>query len=195
MNATGLVPLIAMTLRTPQVAAEQIIALRLSRDVLWTALALVALVNTAIVVLLISLSPPEFALPGYFSSPLALFFLLTGLLVIYVHALYWAGRAVGGKGDLGDLLALMVWLQALRAGAQMLVLVAALAIPPLAALLSLVIAIWGFWILLNFITAAMRLPTVFHAVATLIVSGIGVVLGVGLVLFFIGVVAQGVPNV
>lgn len=195
MSVAALMPLVQTTLRDPKEAAARIMALNLGRDVLWPALALVALVNTAIVLLLIEVSPPEMALPGYFASPLALFVLLTGLLVIYVHALYWAGRAIGGEGALEELLALMVWLQALRAAAQLLVMVLGTLIPSLGALMSLVIAVWGFWILLNFITVALRLPSLLHALGSLVLGGIGVVIGVGVLLFLFGILAQGVLNV
>lgn len=195
MSVAALMPLVQTTLRDPKEAAARIVALNLGRDVLWPALALVALVNTAIVLLLIAVSPPEMALPGYFASPLALFVLLTGLLVIYVHALYWAGRAIGGQGALEELLALMVWLQALRAAAQLLVMVLGTLIPSLGALMSLVIAVWGFWILLNFITVALRLPSLLHALGSLVLGGIGVVIGVGVLLFLFGILAQGVLNV
>lgn len=195
MSVAALMPLVQTTLRDPKEAAARIMALNLGRDVLWPALALVALVNTAIVLLLIAVSPPEMALPGYFASPLALFVLLTGLLVIYVHALYWAGRAIGGQGALEELLALMVWLQALRAAAQLLVMVLGTLIPSLGALMSLVIAVWGFWILLNFITVALRLPSLLHALGSLVLGGIGVVIGVGVLLFLFGILAQGVLNV
>lgn len=195
MSVVALMPLVQTTLRDPKEAAARIMALNLGRDVLWPALALVALVNTAIVLLLIAVSPPEMVLPGYFASPLALFVLLTGLLVIYVHALYWAGRAIGGAGALEELLALMVWLQALRAAAQLLVMVLGTLIPSLGALMSLVIAVWGFWILLNFIAAALRLPSLLHALGSLVLGGIGVVIGVGVLLFLFGILAQGVLNV
>ncbi|MFD2739256.1 YIP1 family protein [Sulfitobacter aestuarii] len=196
MNVAALAPLVQATLFTPRQAAAVILAYRPGRDVLWTALALVAALNTLILVLLLAASPPQMALPGYFEAPLALFFLLTGLLVIYVYALYWAGWALGGQGDIDTVLMLVIWLQSLRAAAQLAILLIALLLPPLGMILSLMVAVWGVWILLNFIVTALQLPTLFHAIATLVVAGIGLILGLGLLISFIGITAQGLlPHV
>jgi hypothetical protein len=131
-------------------------------------------------------------LPSYFDAPLTLFILLTGLMVVYIHAMYWTGLAIGGQGALMDVLALVVWFQILRAAAQFAVIVLTLAIPSLGMILSLVIAIWGLWIFLNFIAAAMRLPSVGHGFLVLIIAAVGMVFGLGILLSMIGLGAQGV---
>ena len=142
MNAE-LVPLAQTSLRAPREAAERIAALRLPRDVLWTALALVAVLNTFLVLLAISTSAPTFELPGYFDRPLALYLLITGMTVIYVHTVYWAGLMLGGKGSLNDVLAVVIWFQVLRAVAQVAVVVLSFAVPVLGLLLSLAVLIWA----------------------------------------------------
>lgn len=191
MNA-DLVPLARTSLRAPRDAADRIMTLGLPRDVLWTALALVAVVNTFLVLLAVNMSTPPLELPGYFQRPIALFLLITGMTVIYVHAIYWAGLMLGGKGSLNDVLALVIWFQVLRAVAQVAVVVLSLAVPVLGLMLSLAILIWGAWIILNFIAAAMHLPSVAHALGVLIVSAVGLVIGLGLLLALIGTVTQGV---
>jgi hypothetical protein len=194
MTGEVFLPLVQATLRTPRLAAQQIIGWQLSRDVLWTALALVAVLNTFVIVLLIQMAQSSVPLPSYFSAPLALYVLLAGVLVIYVHAIYWAGLAIGGKGTLGDVLALVVWLQVLRAVAQVGVLVLTVLVPSLALVLSLIVGVWGLWILLNFITTAMNLPTTAHALVVLVIGAVGLVLGLGVLLSVIGLSAQGVLN-
>jgi len=194
MTGAAFFPLVQDTLRSPRNAAEQIIGWQLSRDVLWTALALVAVLNTFVIVLLIQVAQPDMPMPSYFSAPLALYVLLAGILVVYVHAIYWAGLAIGGQGALGDVLALVVWLQVLRAIAQVGVLVLTVLVPQLALILSLVIAVWGLWVLLSFITTALNLPTLGHAIAVLIIGAVGLVVGLGFLLSLIGLAAQGVLN-
>ncbi len=181
-----------LTLRDPRAAAQQIIGFNFPRDVLWTGLALVALANTVIIVLLLAMSPPNIALPSYFDAPLAMFVLLAGTSVVYIHAIYWTGVAIGGKGSLLDVLALVVWLLVLRVAAQLAVVILTLAAPMLALLLSLVVSVWGFWIMLNFIAEALHLTTLFHAFAVLVIGAIGLVLGLGFLLTLIGLSAQGV---
>lgn len=186
------IPLAQTTLRDPRAAATQIMGWKLSRDALWTALALVAVLNTFMVLLVLQINEPAVPLPSYFERPLTLFVLIAGLMAIYVHAMYWAALSIGGQGELADVLALVIWFQVLRAAAQVCVLVLSLIVPALGMVLSLVIAIWGVWIFLSFIAAAMHLPSVGHALIVLVVAAIGLVLGLGIMVALIGVLTQGV---
>ena len=113
-------------------------------------------------------------------------------MVLYVHALSWVGRAMGGQGTIEPLLAAVVWLQALRLCAQLGILLLTVALPPLALLASFVVTFWGLWILLNFVAELLQLPGLFHAAAVLAGAALGVLLGLGLLLSLIGLTAQGV---
>lgn len=173
-------PLIRTSLTAPRAGAAQIIAMAFSREVLWTALALVAVINTLLVYFMVGTATQEtLPIPGYFDRPLVLFMLVAGLTVVYVHAMYWAGHAIGGQGALMDVLAVMVWFQILRAAAQAAIIVLSLAIPPVGAILSLIVAVWGFWIFLNFLAEALHLTSPWHSLAVLVVAFVGLVLGVG----------------
>lgn len=188
MDATLLKGLAQKTLWTPREAAQEIMSWQLSRDVLWTALALVAVANTFLALLLSQISGPSaMPLPGYFDAPLALFVLIAGLMVVYIHGMYWSGLAMGGKGTLMDVLALVVWFQALRAAAQVAVIVLTLAIPAFGMLLSLVVAGWGLWIFLNFLATALKLPTLWHSFGVLLLAAVGMLLGLGLLLGLVGI--------
>jgi hypothetical protein len=164
----------------------------LGRDVLWTALALVAVINTFLILLIVATSSATMPLPGYFDKPLTLFVLIAGLMVVYIHAMYWVGLAVGGKGALMDVLAVVVWFQVLRAIAQAAVVLLSLAIPPLGAILSLVVAGWGIWIFLSFLAEALNLRSLWHGVAVVCVAFIGIVMGMAVLIAMIGGAAQGV---
>lgn len=188
----ALVHLVQTTLRAPRDAAEQIMALALTRDVLWTALALVAVFNAALLFLIFQTSETAFQVPGYVERPLALFVIIAGMMVIYVHGMYWAGLALGGSGSLNDVLALVVWFQMLRASAQVVIIVLSMLLPALGLLLSLAVAIWGLWIFLNFVAAAMHLASIWQAFAVLIAAAVGLILGLGILLTLIGLTAQGV---
>ncbi|MEW9921919.1 Yip1 family protein [Marimonas sp. MJW-29] len=192
--AETLVPLIQTSIRAPREAARTVLDMGLSRDVLWTALALVAVINTFLIYFVIEISGPTVPLPGYFQRPLALFVLIAGLTVVYVHAMYWAGLAIGGRGSLMDVLALVVWFQVLRALAQVVVIVTSFLIPPLGALLSLAVAIWGFWIFLNFLATALNLSSPWHAFAVLVISFVGLVLGLGILMALVAGLSQGVVS-
>lgn len=190
----NLTELAGTTLRTPRVAARMIIALDLGRDALWTALALVAAVNAVVLQLLISTSSTEVQaqFPSYFDKPLAVFLLLAGVMVIYIHTVYWAGLALGGEGRLDDVLAVLIWLQVLRTVVQLIVVVLTFLMPLFAGLVSMAAFVWAFWILLNLVTEALKLPSVGHAFVALAMALIGLVFGLGILLATIGVASQGV---
>ncbi|NUH64227.1 YIP1 family protein [Sulfitobacter sp. S0837] len=188
----ALLPLAQTTLRDPRAAAAMIASVPIERNVLWMGVALIAALNALVISATFVLAPPAMVLPGYFHMPLALFVLLAGLMVLYVHALYWVGRAMGGQGRVAPLLASVVWLQFLRLVAQLGVIVLTFALPPLALLASVVVTFWGLWILLNFVAEILALPGLFHAAAVLAGAALGVVLGLGFLLSLIGLTAQGV---
>ena len=180
------------TLRSPRTAAQKIISLGLSRDVLWSSLVLVACINSIVYSLSLLISDTS-ALPPLLRNPVMFFMLVTGLQVLSVHGFYWGGRALGGSGDLGELLSLMVWIQALQAAANACLFVVLLVSPGIEQLLSLGVGIFGLWITLNFITEALRLPGLMHAVGVLVLATLGIAFGLVILAAMIGVGALGVP--
>lgn len=187
MNRALFVSLIRQSLRDPRQAAEMIMGWQFDRAVLWTALPLVAMINTAAFILALQSSPPIMPMPVDGSNPLALFILLAGMLVIYVHAVHWAGIMVGGEnGRLEDILAVLIWFQVLRAGAQVILVLCSLLLPALAPFLVLVIVFWGLWILLTFIKTACRVPSLGLAFCALLLAGVMVIVGLGILTSLIG---------
>jgi hypothetical protein len=183
-----LAELIVLSVRDPRKAAEQIMGWHLSRDILWTGLALAAAVNTLVFSLSVMLQPSA-AMPMFFASPLAIFLLLAGVLVITVHGLYWTGRAIGGTGGLSDVLSVILFLQFLRILAQIIIFVVMFVAPSLSFLLSVMTGILGIWILANFIAAAHRFDSLARAVGTLLISMAVIVLGLSFLLSIIGIFA------
>ncbi|MEP5728769.1 MAG: YIP1 family protein [Sulfitobacter sp.] len=194
MMQNAISTLVQTSLRAPRDAAQSVINMQLSRDVLWTALALVAVLNTFLVLLVVEVSGPSLQLPSYFSRPLVLFILIAGLSVVYVHAMFWAGGMIGGKGTLMDVLSIVVWFQILRALAQGVVLVLSVAVPALGSLMSFVVAFWGLWIFMNFLSVALKLSTPWHSILVMFVAFVGLVLGLGVLIALIGGFAQGVTS-
>ncbi|APX11525.1 YIP1 family protein [Tateyamaria omphalii] len=187
------------TLRDPKQVAAQIIGWRLDRATLYTALFAVAAVNAVLasapVVLLDGQvdAAARAAMPilGLLERPIALFAIIAGGLLLMVHGLVWAGRALGGQGDFTDMLALLTWLQALRAAAQALVLVLSMVVPAIAGLVALGVAIVAFWLLLHFISAALRFNSLFRAFGLLLVVLAGLFIGLMMLVTLTGVTAGG----
>lgn len=180
------------TIQSPRTAAKKIMALNLSRDVLWSGLFLAAALNSIIFSFSILLGDASM-LPPLFRNPVLFFVLVAGVLVLMVHVFYWTGRALGGRGELGELLALMVWLQGLRAVAQAIMFVLLLVSPVIGQLFSLVVGILGVWITVNFVTEALRLPSLLHAVGVIVLAAVGIVFGLAILVGLIGLGALGVP--
>jgi len=192
INSDALKDLAIETIRTPRSAAQKIMSLGLSRDVLWSGLVLAACINSIVFSLSLLVSDTS-ALPPLLRNPVMFFMLVTGLQVLTVHGFYWGGRALGGTGDLGELLSLMVWLQALQAAANGCLFVVLLLSPGIEQLLSLGVGILGLWITLNFITEAMRLPGLMHALGVLVLATVGIAFGLVILAAMIGLGALGVP--
>jgi len=180
------------TVQSPRSAAQKIMGLHLSRDVLWTSMALVAAVNTIIYSFSIFLTDTS-ELPALFSNPILFFVVITGILVVSIHVFHWTGLAMGGHGDLGELLALFVWLQALRAVAQAVMFFLLLMSPVIAQLFSFGIGVLGLWITVNFITEAQRKQSLAHGVGVLVLSAVGIVVGLMILVGLISVASMGVP--
>lgn len=180
------------TLQSPRTAAQKVMSLGLSRDVLWSGLVLVACINSIVYSLSLFVSDAS-ALPPLLRNPVMFFMLVTGLQVLTVHGFYWGGRALGGSGDLGELLSLMVWLQALQAAANAALFIVLFLSPGIEQLLSLGVGLIGLWITLNFITEAMRLPGLLHAVGVLVLATLGIAFGLIILASMIGLGALGVP--
>lgn len=197
------VDLAVETVRDPKAVAERIMAWDLNRNTLYMVLVAVAAVNALLASGPVVLNPASVdpamraALPilALLERPLIFFVLVAGMLVVSVHALYWAGRAMGGQGSLSDMLALIVWLQALRAVAQVVMLVVGLAMPFLAGLMALALQIAVFWVFLNFVSAGMRFGSLWRAFGLLVAVATGLLVGMMLIATLLGVSAGGVGNV
>lgn len=192
MNRDVILNLALETIQSPRSAAQKIMSLNLSRDFLWTGLGLVAVINAIIYSLSLFFGDIS-GLPALFSNPVLFFVMITGVLVVSIHTFHWTGLAMGGKGDLGELLALFVWLQALRAVAQAVMFILILVSPVLAQVFSLVVGILGLWVTVNFITEAQRKESLLHGFGVLILSAVGIVIGLMILVGLISLSAMGVP--
>lgn len=189
-----------LTLRDPATAARMVIAAGFPRDVLWMLLALVSVANASLVWLSDVLAGPTpeqvaqmpFQIPSIIFSPLFAFVFLSGALVITVHVLHWLGSAIGGQGSLDNMLSVLIWLQGLRVIAQIVLLVLILAVPSIAGLFGLGVAILSFWILVHFVNEAAGLGSVFKTVGVLLTAMVGVILGLSFILTVTGLASMGI---
>ncbi len=182
-----------LTLRNPAEAAQIVLQWRVSKEALWTAIALVCVVMTILSTLSNMLIPVPAPLGAIVGSPFIYFIIAAGGFIATVHAIYWTGRMMGGQGSIHDLMILLLWLQTLRAAAQVLVLIAMLLAPALAFFIVLFIAAATLWIFVQFISIGLHLDSLLRAFFVLVAGALALIVGVSFLLSLIGVSAVGVP--
>jgi hypothetical protein len=182
-----------LTLRNPQAAAEIILDWNMPKEALWTAIALVSVMVTILSTLSNMIFPVPPPLNAIVGVPFMYFIVAAGGFVATVYALYWTGRMLGGEGEIEDLMVLLLWLQVLRASAQVAVLVALLVFPALASFLVLFVAAATLWVFVHFIRIGLHLNSILHALVVLFVGAFALIAGLSLLLSLIGVSAVGVP--
>lgn len=170
----------------PAAAARVLLGLRLPRSVLWQGLVLMAVLQAVIY----ALSDLAFAEPNpmrlLFGGPLQFFMIALLGMVFFVYVLQMAGRLFGGQGELDDVLAVMVWLNALRAAAQVAMLVLSLTVPMLAMVLMLVVAFFGLYITMHFINEALRLKSLLRSFFVLLVASLAMGIALSILLSLVG---------
>ena len=194
MSAVNWPNLAILTLRDPKAAAAEIMAWQIPRDILWTGVVLVAIINTILSTVSDMLFPIPSPLDGIMANPLTLFAIAAVGFVATIYVLFWSGRLFGAKGGMDDLLVLLLWLQFLRAGAQVAVLVTLMVAPFLATILVLVIGIATIWIFLNFVNIGLHLNSMVRAVMVMGAGVIALALGLSMLFSLIGVDFIGVPS-
>ncbi|GFE48253.1 hypothetical protein So717_00060 [Roseobacter cerasinus] len=182
------------TLRDPQSAAAEIMAWQIPRPVLWMAAALIAIISTFMSTLSNMVMPVPEQLQALISSPFTMLMIVAGGFFLTVHALFWSGRAFGGSEDMSDLLALLVWMQTLRVGAQAVIVVTMLLVPVLASFLVLFVGVATIWVFVNFISVGLNLNSLLRAVLVLVMGGLAMSVGLALILSMLGLNGLGVPS-
>lgn len=173
-------PLLKQSLTDPAGVARTLVGLNLPRNVLWTALLLMAALQSVLFALSNLVMPPEDLLPAVLSSPLRFFMLTAAMLALTVSAIYWVGRLMGGDGAFEDVLVVIVWMQVLRLLVQLVSLVLALAIPQLAVMLLVAASLVGIYILVHFIDQAHRLNSLAKSIGVLVLAMVALVVALSL---------------
>jgi hypothetical protein len=193
MNPSDLPQLAIDTLKDPRGVAQRLIALKIPSETLWMGFGLIIVLNTLVYFVALATSPLGMQgaamMPLPLQSPILFAFLLGGMLVMTVHAIYWTGSAMSGTAALGDILVLMTWLQTLRLALQIALFVVHFLSPGLAAMVSMVLGIWGLWILINFIDVAHGFGSPLKALSVLMAASFALFFGLVLMITLIGLVA------
>ena len=179
------------TVQQPREAAAELLQLNISRSVLWSALALAVVLNTLAYQLSLYTSPQQVELPLIFSSPFIFAVLIGAGLVLSIYSITFAGRFIGGKAILDQVMVLLIWLQFLRFSVQIVAFLLTAFVPGLAGLLVLFATLYGMWILLQFIDVVHEFNSLASSFGALLLSGLGIMLGLAVLLSLLGVQNMG----
>lgn len=191
----GFGTLIGQSFLAPAVAAHSLVGLGLSRAVLWQALVLVTVLSVLLVALTqgaMPAGPPLRADGGpLVLSPFAYGVILGASLVMLVFALHYTGQALGGTGDFGAALTLVIWLEVLAMAVRLVQGAVLLVAPPVAGMVSALGLGLLLWVLLNFINVLHGFGSLWKSAFSLLLAVVGISLGLTLILTLIGVGATG----
>lgn len=193
MYSVALKPLFRLSLVSPREAASQVVAMGLPANALWIALSLVSVLSALMMSSLLQLVPltdePMAQLLGESparNSPMIFAILQWGRAVLTVFVLHWVGRALGGQGSLQDVLGVITWLQAMTFALIAILMVVGMIIPILSSLGFLVFVGWYLWSVVTYIDEAHEFDNPFKAIGVLIVSIMGVLLGMSVFMALLG---------
>lgn len=193
MTLTGRITALAeLTLRDPRQAVSDLLAEAVPLQARVLGLFLVSVLAAAlssiqIGVQAVSVDPLIVALTANPLRAAVLQSVSLGLTVLMIHGI---GRAFGGRGNLPDALLIVVWLQFLMLGAQLLQLVTELLSPALAGVVALLSLGLFLWLMTSFIAALHG----FRSLGLVFIGLIASALGFGFVIV-VAVVAMLGPEV
>lgn len=184
MNFQYFKQLFRLTLTDPRGAGQQVIALQLPVQALWMALILTSVLLSLMVSAVFHATPlPQDEVgqliqmsPAY-QSPLLFAVINWGQAVISVFVLHWIGRALGGQGELADMLAVMIWLQIVSLTLAVGLFLASLLLPILGALAMLLALFWGLWATIALVDAANRFDNMAKAFGTCLLAVVAFSIG------------------
>lgn len=180
------------TVSEPRVVAAELVAMRIERRTLWSALVLAVVLNALVYQLTLVISPPPAgALPQMLSSPLVFALLVGAGLVLSIFSITYAGRVLGGTGRLDDIMTVLIWLQYLRFAVQLLALILMPVIPSMASILVLIASLYGMWLVLNFVDVGHGFGNLFTSFGVLVMSALGIMLGLAILLTLLGLQNMG----
>ncbi len=182
MTRDELIAMAVLTLKTPALAAHQLMSQQVPRQFLWLALALMGVLNALVYAAAVVIRPPVPTQVMFLPSPFVYLVIVSAGLFALVWAIYLVGRWMGGTGSLDDVLVLVTWMQALRVAAQAGMMVVMLLSSILSLMASFAVFVLGIWIGLHFVNEGHRLGSMGRAAGVLVGAGMVTLMGVSLLL-------------
>ncbi|TNC67570.1 YIP1 family protein [Rubellimicrobium roseum] len=187
-SGTTLLNMLRDSVTTPREAATRLLAIRPSLGLVLQGAALVSILDA---LLLGVLAGGSFAIPlpegDMILNPFNHAALLLCSLVLSAGALQAGGQVLGGTGRFDQALLVVVWLEVVAIAVQLVQVVAALILPPLAPLLGLAGLVVLLWCVLNFTRILHGFPGFGRTVLALVVGALIVVVALSALFGIFGV--------
>lgn len=177
------------TIYKPQLAASQILGLRLPAGTIWEALALASALNALVFFVTILLFPPVGGLGVMIGSPILMAIVLFGVMTVGAMSLFFTGRFLSGAAEFNDILALITWLQFMRLAVQVGGFVLMFLLPGLASLAMFLAGLYGIWIMINFLKEAQGFETLGKSFGNLFLSFVALTMILSVLLTVVGLSA------
>lgn len=172
----------------PSDVARKVLAINAPREALWTALALVAVLNVILITLTQVLSPVHSAMQDQVValSPFGLAAIIAIFFALFVFGTFYAGRMMGGTGTLNATLAIIVWFQSVSLTLEAIQLLLVLLSPMIAAIYGLLSMAALVWCFMNFVNILHDFKNLGKALAAIFFALLGTAFIAGVILTFLG---------
>lgn len=178
--------LAVLTVTDPARAARILLDLHLPPAVLWSALVLSAALNAILFSLSNQILAAPQILPAPLHQPLVYFAVVVLALAVFILALALSGRLLGGSGGIDAVLPVMVWFQFLRVAVQAVSLLLVLTLPLLSLMFIIAAALFGLYVMMHFLSEALRLGSLARAAAAMILASMIVIAAASLIIALVG---------
>lgn len=171
------------TITDPAAAADKILSRQFENDVIWTGFAL----NVVLSVFLYALQgfllgmPSNALFPNL--SPVMFGMFLIGLQLAYSVGSLVVGNRLGGQARFMPIFSLLVWLRFVNIAVQFIAIIMVFVMAPLAAILNLVAAVYGIYVLAHFTNVGFGLNSLGKSLGVIFMAGLGAMVAV---LFLMG---------
>ncbi len=182
-----LISLIRLSILTPKEGAATILSFSPGRDILWTALALIAVVSGVLSTLSTYVVPAASADMGehLLSSPVLFTGVLAGILLLTVICTHYIGRGFGGTGEFNESLLVVAWLQLVLVAVQVVQLGIALVSPEIAQLIGVASLFLFIWLYVNFVAVLHGFASLPMVLVGMMISMFAVGIGLSILLSLI----------
>ncbi len=182
-----LISLIRLSILTPKEGAATILSFSPGRDILWTAMALIAVVSGVLSTLSTYVVPAASADMGehLLSSPVLFTGVLAGILLLTVICTHYIGRGFGGTGEFNESLLVVAWLQLVLVAVQVVQLGIALVSPEIAQLIGVASLFLFIWLYVNFVAVLHGFASLPMVLVGMMISMFAVGIGLSILLSLI----------